>query len=123
MNNLTDGSVKKIVLQTIEILESKKAVDIKIMKIDRLTSLADYFIICNGTSTTQIKTLADEVEIKLKNENFQIFHREGYNSGNWILLDYGFMIVHIFHKEMREFYNLEKLWADGELTDIDELRK
>ena len=111
----------KIVSEIVKILNSKKAVDIKVMKIDRLTVLTEYFVICNGTSSTQIKALADEVEVKLKEQELEIFHREGYNTGNWILLDYGFIIVHIFHKDMRDLYNLEKLWEDGDQIDVSHL--
>ena len=80
--------------------------------------MADYFIICNGTSVTQIKAIADEVEVKLDEGGFPIGHREGYSSGNWVLLDYGNVIVHIFHPTARDYYNLEKLWADAAEIDI-----
>ena len=98
-------------------LSSKKAVDIKVLKIEKLTIVADYFIICNGTSVTQIKALADEVEFRLEQAGTRVLHREGYGSGSWVLLDYGPLIVHIFHPNSREFYNLEKLWADA--VEID----
>ncbi len=98
-------------------LSSKKAVDIKVLKIEKLTIVADYFVICNGTSVTQIKALADEVEFQLEQAGTRVLHREGYGSGSWVLLDYGTLIVHIFHPNSREFYNLEKLWADA--VEID----
>lgn len=104
----------------VKALDSKKAVDIKVIKIEKLTVLAEYFVICNGTSSTQIKALADEVEFKLGEERINVLHREGYNAGNWILLDYGSVIIHVFHKDTREFYSLERLWADGESVDISE---
>ena len=97
-------------------LSSKKAVDIKVLKIEKLTIVADYFVICNGTSVTQIKALADEVEFQLEQAGTRVLHREGYGSGSWVLLD-GTLIVHIFHPNSREFYNLEKLWADA--VEID----
>lgn len=94
-------------------LKEKKAVDLKIIDIQELTTIATYFIICSGTSTTHIKSLADEVEFKLKEKGIMPFRREGYNSARWILMDYGDIVVHIFHEEDREFYNLERLWQDG----------
>lgn len=96
-----------------EILEDKKARDLNIVDISSMTILADYFIICNGTSRIHIKTLADELDLKLKEMGVTLHHVEGYESARWILMDYGHVIVHIFHQEEREFYNLERLWADG----------
>lgn len=94
-------------------LEDKKAKDVKGIDIHALTTIASYFIICSATSTTHIKSLADEVEFKLKEKDIRPLRREGYNSARWILLDYGDIVVHIFHEEDREFYNLEHLWHDG----------
>lgn len=102
--------------KAVEILEQKKARDINIINVDKVSILADYFIICNGTSTTHIKTLADELEEKMKEFGYILHHKEGYNSARWILLDYGEIVVHIFHEEDRGFYNLERLWSDGILT-------
>ena len=102
-------------------LSSKKAVDIKVLKIEKLTIVADYFVICNGTSVTQIKALADEVEFQLEQAGTRVLHREGYGSGSWVLLDYGTLIVHIFHPNSREFYNLEKLLADAAEIDAGTL--
>ncbi len=99
-------------------MENRKAINIKVLKIDKLTAVADYFIICNGTSVTQIKAIADEVEFKLEQEGIIVSHREGYSSGNWILLDYDSVVVHVFHPTARDYYNLEKLWADAEEIDI-----
>jgi ribosome-associated protein len=94
-------------------LEDKKAKDLKTIDIHELTTIAHYFVICSGTSTTHIKSLADEVEFKLKEKDVRPLRREGYNSARWILMDYGDIIVHIFHEEDRSFYNLERLWQDG----------
>lgn len=97
-------------------LEEKKARDINTIDIKELTIIADYFVVCSGTSTTHIKSLADGLEFGMEEMGFKHFHKEGYNSARWILLDYGDVIVHIFHEEDRAFYNLERLWSDGKLT-------
>ena len=98
-------------------MENRKAINVKVLKIDKLTAVADYFVICNGTSVTQIKAIADEVEFKLEQAGVVVSHREGYSSGNWILLDYDSVVVHIFHPTARDYYNLEKLWADADEID------
>ena len=95
------------------ILKEKKAKDIDIMDVSNLTILADYFIICSGTSIIHIKTLADELDLKLKEAGVFFHHVEGYESARWILMDYGNVVVHIFHEEERKFYSLERLWSDG----------
>ncbi len=100
----------------VEILDSKKAKDINVISIENISSLSDYFVICNGTSSTHIKTLSDELEEKMEELGLRCYHKEGYNSARWILLDYGEVVVHIFHEEDRGFYNLERLWADGVLS-------
>lgn len=97
----------------VEALKDKKAKDVKSIDISEITVIADYFIICSGTSTTHIKALADEVEAKMEEMNVEMLRKEGYNSARWILLDFNSAVVHIFHEEDREFYNLERLWADG----------
>ncbi|HHV99439.1 MAG TPA: ribosome silencing factor [Clostridiaceae bacterium] len=107
---------KNLVDKIVETLKSKKARDIDIIDITKISTLADYFVICSGTSTTHIRTLADELEEKLVNDGHQHLRKEGYNSARWILIDYGDVVVHIFHEEDRNFYNLERLWADGIIT-------
>lgn len=107
---------KKLVDKIVETLKNKKARDIDIIDITKISTLADYFVICSGTSTTHIRTLADELEEKLSNDGHLCLRKEGYNSARWILIDYGDVVVHIFHEEDRNFYNLERLWADGIIT-------
>jgi len=104
---------RELAEKSVSILEEKKAKDLNIIDIREISILADYFVICSGTSTTHIKTLADEVEEKMLEAGIELLHKEGYNSARWILLDYGEVVVHIFHEEDRQFYNLERLWADG----------
>ena len=97
-------------------LEGKKARDVSVIDISKITIIADYFIICSGSSTTHIKALADEVEAKMGELGERFLRKEGYNSARWILMDYGDVVVHIFHEEDRSFYNLERLWSDGILN-------
>ena len=109
---------KKIV----KALDDKKAVNIEVIDIRNLSQIADFFVLCTGNSTTQVKALADEVEFQVGNdvEREVGYHKEGYSSADWILLDYKDVIVHIFCGEMRNFYNLEHLWSDGVKMDINE---
>jgi len=110
---------KKILDNITEILESKKARDISVINIENVSVLADYFVICSGTSSIHIRTLADELEEKMNERGFMLRHKEGYESAKWILLDYGDVVVHIFREEERNFYNLERLWSDGVFTRVD----
>lgn len=101
----------------VKVLEDKKARGIVAIDVDNVTVLADSFIICNGTSTTHIRALADDVEKSARDDlGIVCGHREGYNSARWILLDYGDVVVHIFHEEDRKFYDIERLWSDGVIT-------
>ncbi|MGE5615026.1 MAG: ribosome silencing factor [Bacillota bacterium] len=112
--------ISKIAEKAHGILEGKKAKDIEIIDISEVSILADYFIICSGTSNTHIRTLADELEIQMGEAGYNLIHKEGYESARWILLDFGELVIHIFHEEDRRFYNLERLWADGKfLTPKD----
>lgn len=110
-NNITKEDIKKIADAAVEALENKKGHDIEILDITG-SSLADYFVLCTGNSNTQIKALADEVEFKLREDfDLEVRSSEGFDTREWILLDYGDVIVHIFSKDAREFYQLERLWA------------
>ena len=107
-------------LQTIvKALDDKKAEDITVLKVGSLTIVADYFVIAAGTSNTHVRALADEVEFKLHEAGFEPRQIEGKATG-WILLDYHDVVVHVFMKDQREFYSLEKLWADAEEVDWKE---
>ena len=108
-------------IQTIvKALDSKRAEDIQILGIKDLTIIADYFIVANGTSTTQTKALADEVEFQLKEKGIVPTRTEGYQGANWIILDYADVVVHVFYKETRQYYNLERLWSDAEHIDVSQ---
>ena len=101
-----------------KVLDTKKAANVKVLKVRDLTVLTDYFVIANGTSTTHVKSLAEEVEFQLEQQGVKTLRTEGYDAKNWILLDYGTVIVHVFYPQAREFYDLEHLWADAEECDI-----
>ncbi|MFI3207279.1 MAG: ribosome silencing factor [Clostridia bacterium] len=101
---------KKIV----EILDEMKAHDLKLLKIDEISSLGDYFVISTGTSSTAVQAQSDKVEIKMKEQGIMPLRVEGYRSTGWILIDYGSVIVHIFTDEARDFYDLDRLWQDAE---------
>ena len=110
---------KEMAVLAARALDSKKGLDIKVMEVTELTSLADYFVICTGGSNTQINALCDAVEEKLAVEaGEQPQHREGHRGGTWVLLDYGCIVVHVFNNEAREFYSLERLWSDGIPMDL-----
>ena len=98
-------------------LENKKARDVKVLKTAEQTVLADYFVICNGTSSTHIKALVDEVDKQLSEAGEPPIRREGLRSDIWVLMDFGSVIVHVFTDEARRFYNLERLWSDAEFVD------
>ena len=118
---LLDKGADEIVKVAVKILDSKKASDIKVLKIDTKTILADYFVICNGRSTTQIKALADELEYKLGIAGVGYIRLEGSDSNEWKVLDCKDVIIHVFSTEAREFYNLDRLWADCEEINLDEI--
>ncbi len=112
---------KELAEKIVGILDRHKAGDIKLLYTEEKTTLADYFIICSGNSSTQTKGLADEVEYKLGLEGISPMHTEGRDSALWVLIDYGSVVVHVFNAESRRFYNLEKLWHEAEEVDISAL--
>ena len=107
---------EKVAEKFVEFLQGKKAKDINVINIRGISVLADFFIICSGTSTTHIKAIADELGQKATEIGCVQIHLEGYNTAHWILMDYGDIVVHVFHEEDRSFYNLERLWSDGILV-------
>ncbi|MDR2042942.1 MAG: ribosome silencing factor [Clostridium sp.] len=118
--NAKNNSLKMAKL-AISALEDKKAVDVKIIDISEVTVIADFFIIAGGTNVSQIQTLCDNVEEVLGRAGFPMKQKEGYDTANWILMDFGDVIVHIFDKENRLLYDLERIWRDGRMILSDEL--
>lgn len=111
---------KKMAILAVEALEDKKAEDIRILDISNVSVLADYFIIANGTNRNQVQAMADNVEEVLGKGGYVPKQIEGYQSANWILMDYKDIIVHVFSEEDRGFYDLERIWRDGkEITKAD----
>lgn len=106
---------------TAKILSDKKGLNIKVIKIDAVSVIADYMVIATGNSSTHVKALSDEVETTLDDMGVSVSHIEGYRSNSWILLDYIDVIVHIFSDEARNYYDLERLWEDGEEIDISDV--
>ena len=112
---------KELAKLAIEALEDKKAEDLKIIDISHISTIADYFIIASGTNANQIQTMTDNVEETLGRAGHPIKHIEGYQSANWILMDCQDIIVHIFDKENRLFYDLERIWRDGVVIEKENL--
>lgn len=100
------------------LLDEKKAENISVIKIDDISSLADYFVIANGRGSTHVRSLTDELEEKLKQQGVAPARIEGYRSDNWVLMDYESVVVHVFTQEGREFYGLERLWSDATAVDV-----
>ncbi len=112
MNTIND-TLKTIV----DALEDKKAENIQLIDISEVSTIADYFVITNGSNTSQIQALSDNVEERLAKSGIRPKNIEGYNTANWILMDYNDFLVHIFDRESRGFYDLERIWRDGKVLD------
>ena len=100
--------------QAAALLDNKKAQRVSVIKIEAISSLADYFVIASGNTGVHVRSLADELEEKLKAQGVAPLRVEGYRSNTWVLLDYGSVVVHVFTQEARDFYDLDRLWSDGE---------
>ncbi len=108
----------ELATEAVKILDDKKALALKLIGIEDISILSDYFVLATGTSSTHVKALADEVEFKLKQLDITPTHTEGYRSNSWVILDYGSVIVHVFTGEAREFYDLDRLWQDGKAVMV-----
>lgn len=119
---MADNKTKEFAVLAVEALEDKKAEDIAIIDISEVSVIADYFIIAGGNNKSQIQALSDVVDEKLGRAGLPLKQIEGYNNANWILLDFGDIIVHIFDKENRLFYDLERIWCDGKKIELNDLK-
>ncbi len=115
---MTSREMTKIIT---DVLDDMKATDVKVLQIEEISTVADYFVITTGNSSTQVKAFSDKIEMKLKENGEMPKAVEGYRSDGWILLDYYGVVVHIFTPEAREFYDLDRLWQDAENVDISSL--
>ena len=118
MANEEESFSREIALLATNLLNEKKGLDPVLLEVSEVTYLADYFLICSGTSAQQVHTLADHLMEGLEKEGFTLFRLEGYREGRWVLLDYGDLVVHIFQPEEREFYNLERLWGQASTVSL-----
>ena len=114
-------SAKEVAYEVTKALDAKKGMDIKLLRINKISSLADYFLICTGTSSTHVKTLCDYAEYAMEQMGETMLGREGHRGNSWELLDYGSVVVHVFTDEARKFYDLERLWADAEVVDLKDI--
>ena len=114
-------TAKEVAYEVTKALDDKKGIDIRLLKIDKVSSLAEYFLICTGTSNTHVKTLCDHAEYTLEQLGEPMLGREGHRGNSWELLDFGSIVVHVFTEEARQFYALERLWADAENVDLSEI--
>ena len=114
-------SAKEVALAVTKALDEKKGIDIKLLRIEKISSLADYFVICTGTVNTHVKTLCDYAEYTMEQLGEPMLGREGHRGNSWELLDFGSVVVHVFTEEARKFYDLERLWADAEFVDLKDI--
>lgn len=112
---------KEMALLLAQAMDSKKGKDIRVLETDGVTTLADYFVLCSGSSAPQLKALADAGEKAMKDHGILPHHVEGHRGGTWILQDYGDVVVHVFDKEARAFYDLDRLWADAKTVDLSDV--
>ena len=104
-------------------LDGKKGQDIKVLKTEELTTLADYFVLCTATSSTQVKAMSDACEEAMEKNGEQVHHIEGHRGGTWLLIDFSSVVVHVFTDEARKFYDLERLWGDAQEIDLAQALK
>lgn len=109
---------KEMAKLAVAALEEKKAVDVKVIDIEKISTLADYFIIASGTNRSQVQAMAEAVEEELQKQDIHPKNVEGYQSANWILMDYGDIVLHIFDEENRLFYDIERIWKDGAPAEL-----
>ena len=113
----------EMAIQLAKALDSKKGQDIKVLKTEELTTLADYFVLCTATSNTQIKAMSDACEEAMEKQGEQAHHIAGHRGGTWLLMDFSAVVVHVFTDEARKFYDLERLWGDAEEIDLEQALK
>jgi ribosome-associated protein len=111
---------RELALVAAQAASSKKAMDIAILDVSTLIGITDYFVICSGNTERQVKTIVDEIERRLREDGVKPYRREGEREQRWVLVDYLDVVVHVFHQEDRDFYNLERLWSDAPVVPFDD---
>ncbi len=111
-------SPQAVVNIAVQAAENKKAMDVTVLDIKAVSVIADYFVICSGRTVTQVRAIVEKIQEELKKEGVIAFGREGYREANWVLLDYGDVIIHVFQEAERTFYNLERLWGDARVVPV-----
>jgi ribosome-associated protein len=115
---VTPNSVRAEIGWAVEAAQDKQALDITVLNLSGAGAFAEYFLVCSGQSQPQIKAIGEAIEERLDREGIHLAHREGKTSTEWVLLDYGYFVVHIFSERAREYYDLERLWRHGERVDF-----
>ncbi len=116
--HLTNNTSKELARKAGQFALEKKALDVRILDLRKLTSITDYFVICSGEADVQVKAIADNIIDSLRDEDIDVWNMEGYEAGRWILLDFVDVVVHVFHEESRQFYGLERLWGDAPVVSV-----
>ena len=110
--------IEKMIKTSVEGLEDKKGEDIKVIDISKVSPISDFFVLASGSNRSQVQAMADSVVEKMHKAGFSLKQIEGYDSGNWILMDFVDIVVHVFDRESRNFYDLERIWKDGKLIEL-----
>jgi ribosome-associated protein len=118
-----ENKTLQIVYEAVKSIDDKLGEDIRVLEIGKVSSICDYFVIASGSSQRQVKAISDEIEDRLAPLDISLRHKEGYHTGGWILMDYGDLVIHLFHEEDRSFYNIERVWKDANIIDIDNIIK
>lgn len=111
---------KKFAKKIADLIFNKKGYDVTIIDLQKIASFTDYFIICSADSDTQVKAISDEIDKNLRDEGIKCWHKEGLTALSWVLMDYVDVVVHVFKKEARDFYNIEKLWGDAPSIEVED---
>ena len=114
---------EELVKKIVTVLDSKKGMDVKVLKTEDLTTLCDYFVLCTATSNTQVKAMSDACEEEMEKHGERVHHIEGHRDGTWLLMDFSSVVVHVFTDEARKFYDLERLWGDAQEIDLAQALK
>lgn len=114
-----ENELDNVIHRVYKAISKKAGENIVILDLKKITSICDYFIITSAASSRQVKLIADEIQDELLEANIELLRREGYGSGKWVLLDYGDIVIHIFHEKERQFYNIEGIWKDAVRMHID----